>query len=125
MNDNGEKNKVDIWLNVTILLGPVLAVVIHILFPEITILKYITNIVVLLFVSFIFSWIPALIRGESGFSFHFGWMVLILIIGFFFFYKYGWISTAWLIGGCSLICANYAELKRRAKIDARYHPQPR
>ena len=91
---------------------PVLAVASHLLWPRLVVLKYAAVLLVLLAVAFLLSALSARSAGRSEFHIHFGWMVLLLLAGVPLFRFYGWISIAWVAGGCFLAVMRYFILYR-------------
>jgi hypothetical protein len=111
MNEIEEREEFS-WLGIGVAALPILVVVAHLLWPHLAFLKYAAAVVVLLVATFLLSALSAQLTGHSEFYLHFGWMVLVLLIGIPLFVFYGWISTAWIIGGYFFAVTRYFILFR-------------
>lgn len=83
---------------------PILLVVLHRLWPDVTILGYAALVAVLLVVSLSLTGFRATFQNRKAFSLHFGWTLLILVPGVALFRYYGWIAAAWVLGAYAMVC---------------------
>jgi len=92
------------WFGIALMSLTILFVVGHLVWPQATVLKYLANIVVLIFGSIMLSVFSENIQGNSSFSLPFIWILIVLILGVILFSIYGWISPMFVLGGYAVIC---------------------
>jgi hypothetical protein len=92
------------WFGISLMSLTIVFVVGHLVWPQVTVLKYLANIVVLIFGSIMLSVLSENIQANSSFSLPFIWIMIVLMLGVILFSIYGWISTLFVLGGYAVIC---------------------
>ncbi len=105
------------WFGITLTLVLILLVIAHVMWPQIIVLRYAANVMVLIVGSVLLSALSEQIQGVGSFSLPLLWMLLVLIVGVVLFTIYGWVATSWVLGAYAVVCVLSGVFGRVTRLD--------